>query len=165
MSIQQGIRLYSQKGKDSVIKELINLDEKNSCFGEIDFELLTEEMKAKALPLLLFMVMKRSGDLKTRGVANGNKQRVYTDKDECSSPTPDFFAFKYLCALFAKEERDVATIDLPGFFLQTKNEGEEPVILRITGAAALLLVESNPTKWRKHLRKENDKWIIYATCD
>ena len=97
------------------MKELINLDVKNSCFREIYYDSLTQEMKDKALPLLLFMVMKRSGNLKTRGVAAGNRQRVCTDKNECSSPTPDFFAFKHLCALFTKEDRDAAAVDLPVF--------------------------------------------------
>ena len=157
MSIQQGIKKHGNEGKESVTKVLINLDVKNSCFGEIDYDSLTEEMKDKALPLLLFMVMKRSGDLKTRGVTAGNRQRACTDKNECSSPTLDFFVFKCLCALFAKEGRDTATVDLPGFFLQTLNEGKEPVFLKITGAAALLLVESNPSKWQKHLKKENGK--------
>ena len=71
---------------------------------------------------------------------------MYTNKDDYSSPIPDFFAFKYLYAVFAKEGRDIVMIDLPGFFLQIENEGEELVLLKITGAAALLLVESNSDK-------------------
>ena len=67
MSAQQGIKKFGQKGKDSVIKEIQNLAEKNECFLEVEYESLTPEMKDKALPLLLFMVMKRNGDLKTRG--------------------------------------------------------------------------------------------------
>ncbi len=77
-------------------------------------------MKDKALPILMFMVLKRNRLLKTRGVADGSVQRLYTDKDSVSSPTPDFYAFKYLCAIITKEGRDVATVDLPGFFLQTE---------------------------------------------
>lgn len=64
----------------------------------------------------MFMVLKRNGDLKTRGVANGSVQRLYTNKEDVSSPTPDYYAFKYLCAVSAMEERNVATVDLPGFF-------------------------------------------------
>ena len=40
---------------------------------------------------------------------------VRRKKNEVSSPTPDFYAFKYLCAVIAKEKRDVASIALPGF--------------------------------------------------
>jgi len=74
-------------------------------------------MKDKALPLLIFMVMKWSGNLKTRGYANESYQRIYSEKNKNSSLTPDFYAFKYVCAIIARERRDVATIDLPGFFL------------------------------------------------
>ena len=48
-------------------------------------------------------------------------------------------------------------VNLPSFFLQTRNEGDELVLLKITSAAALLLIESNSEKWKKHLRKENSK--------
>ena len=30
---------------------------------------------------------------------------------------------------------------------------------------ALLLVESDPIKWKKHLYKENGKWVIYVICN
>ena len=63
------------------------------------------------------MVMKRNGELKSQGCANGSYQCMYTEKSEVSSLTPDFYAFKYICAIIVKESRDIATIDLPGFFL------------------------------------------------
>ena len=110
----------------------------------------------------MFMVMKRNQVLKTRGVADGSVQRVYTNKEDCSSPTPDFYAFKYICAVIAKEGRDVATVDLPGFFLQT--EQDEEILLKLVGAVALLLLEIEP-RWKKHLRKENNKWVIYVLCN
>ena len=108
-------------------------------------------MKAKVLPILMFMVLNRNAVLKTRGVADGSVQRLYTDKDSVSSPTPDFYAFKYICAVINKEGRDVATVDLPGFFLQTDQEGDELILLKLTGAVALLLVECDEKKWKKHL--------------
>jgi len=163
MSIQEGIKRYGQKGKDSVMKKIQNLAEKNEYFCEIEYDSLTQEMKDKALPLLLFMVMKRNSDLKTRGVANGKNQKIYTDKNDVLSLILDFNSLKYLCAVFAKEGRDTAIVNLPGFFLQTKQEDE--VLIKLTGAAALLLVESKPDKWKKHLRRENGKWVIYAICD
>ena len=74
-------------------------------------------MKDKALPLLMFMIMKRSGNLKTCCVAADTRQRLYTNKTEYSSLTPDFYSLKYLYTIFAKEDRKIATIDLPSFFL------------------------------------------------
>jgi hypothetical protein len=160
MSIQEGMKKYKDEGKASAMKEIVNLTD-NDCFGETQYEKLTQEAKDKALPILMFMVLKRNGLLKTRGCANGSVQRLYTNKEDVSSPTPDFYAFKFVCAVIAREGRDVASVDLPGFFLQT--DQDELILLKLTGAVALLLVESDP-KWRKHLRKENGKWVIYVIC-
>jgi len=120
-SIQQGIRKFGDEGKKSTMKEIENLAVKNNCFGEVNYKSLSQEQKDKALPILIFMVKKRNGDIKTRGCANGCVQRIYTDRNSVSSPAPDFYAFKYVYAVIAKEDRDVATVDLPGFFCkQTK---------------------------------------------
>jgi hypothetical protein len=161
MSIQEGMRKYKEEGKESAMKEILNLTG-NDCFGEMDYDKLTQEEKDKALPILMFMVLKRNGLLKTRGCANGSVQRLYTNKEDVSSPTPDFYAFKFIAAVIAREGRDVASVDLPGFFLQT--DQDEKILLKVTGAVALLLVESEPAKWRKHLRKENGKYVIYVLC-
>ena len=53
-------------------------------------------------------------------------------------------------------------VDLPSFFLQTEEDEDEQIILRLTGAVALLLVESDEAKWRKHLKRENGKWVVYV---
>ena len=111
------------------------------------------------LSILMFMVLNRNGKIKTRGVGNGSVQRVYTNKDDCSSPTPDFYDFKYICAVIALEVRDAATVDLPGLFLQT--EQDELIVLRLTGTVALMLTENDPDKWKNHLRKEDGRWVIY----
>ena len=162
MSMQQGIHKYGEEGKKSALKEIANLTD-NECFGEIAYNTLTQEMKDQALPILMFMIMKRNGNIKSRGVANGSVQRAYTDKEDCSSPTPDYYAFKYIIAVIAKEGRDCATVDLPGFFLQT--EQEEEILLKLTGSVAILLTESDPAKWKKHLVKENGKDVIYVICN
>ena len=74
-------------------------------------------MKDKALPILIFMVLKRSVEIKLRGIANRSYKRVYVDKTECILPTPDFYALKYACTTTVKEERDVVIVDLRRFFL------------------------------------------------
>ena len=161
MSIQEGMKRYKDEGKASAMKEILNLTE-NDCFGETEYSKLNQEAKDKALPILMFMILKRNGLLKTRGCANGSVQRLYTSKEEVSSPTPDFYSFKFVCAVIAREGRDLATVDLPGFFLQT--DQDKLILLKVTGAVALLLVESDPNKWKKHLQKENGKWVIYVIC-
>ena len=61
------------------------------------------EQKKKALPLLMLMVIKRDGQMKSRGVVNRKKQRIYADKNSFTSPTPNFYALKHVEAVEAKE--------------------------------------------------------------
>ena len=79
-------------------------------------------------------------------MANGSLQRVYTNKDNCPSPTPNFYASKYIIVVIAKEGRDCTTVDLPGFFLQTEQEENSNLLLKLTGQVAVLLVESDEYK-------------------
>ena len=68
------------------------------------------------------MIIKRNGEIKSMGVANGNLQILRTDKSECASTTPDFYSIKHVCAVAAKKERDVETIDLQGFPYKLRHE-------------------------------------------
>ena len=56
----------------------------------------------------MFMIEKRNSDLKTRGCADGRKQRLWTDKKDVSSPTPAVESLKYVLAAAALQARDVA---------------------------------------------------------
>ena len=70
------------------------------------------------------------------------------DKHKVSSLISDFYALKYVCTVAAKEEKDIATISLLGFFLQIEADTtEELVILKLTSTVALLLVEPDNRKW------------------
>ena len=60
----------------------------------------------------------------------------------------------------AQENCDVAIVDLPAQFLQT--EMDEVIHLKVPGPLALLLVKHDPSTWKKHLRKENGKPVIYV---
>ena len=62
-------------------------------------------MKDKALPLLMFVLMKQNGDLKIRDCANGSFQLVCTENNECISPAKDFHTLKFTCGVIAKEGR------------------------------------------------------------
>ena len=70
-----------------------------------------------------------------------------------------------MCSVIVKEGRDVATMDRPGFFLQTEQEKENAVLLESTRATATLLVECIQEKLKKGLQRENGKQVIYVVCD
>ena len=151
MSVSKGIKTRGDAGKASAMKEINNLVVRD-CFGEVEYKSLTPKQRKLSLPILMFMTMKRDGTLKTRGCADGRPQRLWTNKQDVSSPTPAIECIKYILAIIAFKRRDVASFDLPAQFLQT--EMNELLHLRITGAVALLLVESDPKRWKKHLRNE-----------
>ena len=38
-------------------------------------------------------------------------------------------------------------------------------MLNLTGAVALLLVDSDPSKWKNNLRRDNEKCALHAVCN
>ena len=138
--------MHRAKGKESAMKEIKKLAIKNECFVEIYHEPLTQEMKNRGLPSLILIAMKRSGDLKSRECSNGSYQKICTGKSECSSPTSDFCSLKYECGIITKEARDVVAVDILGFFLKTKRDDEELLLLKMTSVVDLLLAESELKK-------------------
>ena len=81
-------------------------------------------MKDRALPLLMFMVLKINGDLKTRVVSNGIKHLLCTNKNDFISLTSNFYALKHVCAEIDKEGRHTIIACLTCFFLQIERDGE-----------------------------------------
>ena len=112
------------------MKEIKNLTAKNLCFGEIACKPITSDVKHKALPLLVFVVSKWSGELKSRGVANGSLQRVRIEKIECSSSAPHRFSFKHFYEMIEKERGCVTIVDFPGLFLQIERKDEYLLLLK-----------------------------------
>eukprot|EP00536_Pseudo-nitzschia_multiseries_P002497 jgi/Psemu1/5685/gm1.5685_g len=134
MSTQEGMRVHGEEGKASIMKEIDNLVTRG-CFGKVNCNLLTEQQKHQALPILMFMLIKQDGRLKSRGCADRRPQHLWTNKQDNASPTPVI--------------EDVASFDLPGLFLQTSMD--EPLHLKINGALALLLAEYGDKHWKRHL--------------
>ena len=137
--------------------------EKNNYFKIVNYRTLTEEMKKRAILILMLIVAKRNRIIKSRSVAHSRYQHIYMSREKCSSRTPDFYAFKFIYEVIAKEERDIGSADLPEFFLQRDTDDDnDPMLIKLTGAVTLLLIESDRKKWSKHLKRENGKWIIYV---
>ena len=78
----------------------------------------------ESLSYLMFLKRKRSGKIKGRGCADGRKQREHITRAESSSPTLSTPALMATCLLDAIEGRFVATIDIPGAFLQATMDDE-----------------------------------------
>ena len=63
-----------------------------------------------------------------------NKQRGYIYKEHASSPTVASESVVLSCIIDAEEGRDVAVIDIPNAFIQTRVEDEKDMaIIKIRG--------------------------------
>jgi hypothetical protein len=60
----------------------------------------------------------------------------------------------------AKENRDVATVDIPGAFMQA--DMDDVVHMKLEGTMAELLVRIDPKMYRKHVQMENGKQVLYV---
>jgi hypothetical protein len=73
----------------------------------------------------IFLKEKRTGEIKGRTMAGGNKQRDYISKEDASSPTVTTESVLLTCIIDAEEGRDVAVIDIPNAFIQMRVQDEK----------------------------------------
>ena len=111
------------------------------------------------------MTIKQKNDdtIKARGCADGRKQRAWISKDDASFPTPAPESVYISCAIDAKEERDTATLDIPGMFLQTKAKPESlHIALRGTMLKVFLTIAP---EFEEYVETVNGKRVLYCECD
>jgi hypothetical protein len=84
-------------------------------------------------------------------VAGGNKQRGTINKQDASSPTAALESVLLTAVIDAKKGQDVAVIDIPNAFVQTRLENEEDkAIMRLRGKLAELMVKVVPKIYTKY---------------
>lgn len=120
------------------MKEIHNLVSRE-CFREVEQDSLMSGENKHALPILMYMLVKRDGRLKSRGRTDGRPQRLWTNKQDSPSPTSAIEALKYMLAISAMEGCGVTSFDLPSQFLET--DMDALLHLKITGSLNLLLVK------------------------
>lgn len=141
MSAKAGIKKHGREAEKALMKELVQLKNKD-VFRPRHASSLTREQKAAALREISVIKEKRSGDLKGRTCADGRPQRRLYDKSKTSSPTISNDALFLTIMIDAFEGRDVATADVAGAYLNAKMRDE--VIMRFTGKMVDLMCEVNP---------------------
>ena len=108
----------------------------------------------------MFLKQKRTGQIKGWGCADRRKQQLYTPKDDASSSMVATESVLLSCVIDAKERRDVATVDIPGAFMQ--GDQDETVHMRLEGTLAELLTKCDPKLYRQYVITENNKPILYV---
>jgi hypothetical protein len=159
MNVNKGLKQFGQKGAEAVIEEMRQLHYRN-VIKPVYHDSLTKEERQKALRYLMFLKEKRCGKIKARGCADGRSQRLYKTKDETSAPTVKTESLFLSCLIDAMENRDVATLDIPGAFMHA--DMDELVHMKLEGPLAELLTKVDPGKYRKYVSTERGKPVIYV---
>jgi hypothetical protein len=146
--VKKGLRLFGTAGTDAVAKELKQLHDLK-VIEPVDDNSLSTEDKSAALQYLMFLKQNRYGCIKGHGCADGRKQRIYMSKEDTSSPTVAIESVFLSCVIDADESRDVATVGIPGAFLQA--DMNDVVHLRIDGEMASILANLAPSTYSPFL--------------
>jgi Reverse transcriptase (RNA-dependent DNA polymerase) len=163
--LQKGLTKFGQRGSEAVKKELEQLHRRN-CFMPMDVSELNNTEKKRAQAALMLLTEKRDGSIKGRCVYNGKPTREWLSKEDASSPTVMTESIMLLATIDAYEGRDVMTADVPNAFIQTRmpevKEGEDRVIMKITGVLVDLIVNIAPEIYGPFVVMENGKRVLYV---
>ena len=162
--MKQGLKLFQERGVNAVKKELLQLHTRE-VVKPVHPSNMTREQRVRALAYLMFLKEKRCGTIKGRGCADGRKQRGWMNKDDTTSPTVSTTGLILSCMIDAKEQRDSATCDIPGAFLQTNDDCAERTHLRFEGIMVDQLVEIDPEAYLPYVQVDSKgKKYMYAEC-
>eukprot|EP00980_Cylindrotheca_fusiformis_P017053 scaffold5233_cov88-Cylindrotheca_fusiformis.AAC.1 len=153
MTATKGLKVFGEAGADAIKKELEQLIYRRVMHG-VDPNRLTIAQKKAALQYLMFLKEKRSGKIKGRGCADGQKQRIYKTKEETSSPTISVEALFLSCLIDAIERRHVMVVDIPGAFMHA--DIDELIHVKLVGDIAELLLRVDPS-YQKYVTYEKGK--------
>jgi hypothetical protein len=108
--------------------------------------------EAKTLESHLFLKLKLDLTIKGRTVAGGNRQKGFITKEDATSPTVATESVLLTAVIDALENRDVAVVDIPNAFIQTRITNEDDMaIIRIRGELADILVEIAPAVYKSYV--------------
>jgi hypothetical protein len=144
LSLKAALKQWGTDAEDAGVKEISQLHWRDT-FVPKRYSDLTNDHKKRVLESHMFVVKKRDGKTKARVVAGGNMQRDYLTKEESSSPTVSTEAVLLTSIVDAHERRDVAVIDIPNAFIQTRVDNpKDRVIIRLRGVLVDWLTKAAP---------------------
>ena len=116
LSLKAALKQWGEDAKIAVEAEAKQLHWHNS-FERVHYKKIGEDQQKQILELHVFVKKKRSGQIKARKVAGGNKQRDFISKEDASSPTVATELVLLTSVVDVKENRNVAIIDIPNAFI------------------------------------------------
>jgi hypothetical protein len=122
---------------------------------------MTQIERRKAQQALMFLGEKRCGTVKGRMVYNGKPTREWLSREESASPTAALESIVLTAVIDAHEEPNVMTCDMPNAFIQALmpevKDGDERVMMKITGVLVDMLVELNPELYGPYVVYERNR--------
>jgi hypothetical protein len=158
-TLKRRLKEFDADGIDALGKEVGQLHTRKVA-KPIDSNSPTRAEKQASLRYLMFLTQKSCGQIKARGCADGQKQRESTKKEDASAPTVAIESVMLSAKIDAMEGRDVATVDIPGAFMQA--DIDELVHVKFEGEIADMLVKMDPKLYRKFVKDENGKTVLYV---
>ncbi len=112
----------------------------------------------------MFLTEKRTGEVKACACTNGSVRREHVAKEEAAAPTVSSEGIFIQSTIFAHENRDVETCDIPGAFLQANNP--DWVLMRLDGILAELMVKVAPKIYRTFITvNAKGKWVLHVQLE
>ena len=158
--MKAGLKIFGDGGLDAVSSEIRDNLHGRGVIEPVRRERVTHHIRMESLSYLMFLKRKRSGKIKGRGCADGRKQREYITRAESSSPTVSTPALMATCLLDAIEGRFVATIDIPGAFLQATMDDE--VYIKFENEMVDVLVGIDPERYGPCVCEYKGRKFLYA---
>jgi hypothetical protein len=136
-----GLCWFTDRGSNVVMKELTQFHTLN-CFCQCNPATLTHTNTHNALNSLMLLTEKCTGKVKACACANGSVQQQHVAKEKAMAPTVTLDAIFIQSTIFAYEQRDVATCNILGAFLQVDNP--DHVLMHLDDILAELMVKVAP---------------------
>ena len=126
---------------------------------------LTRDDCRKALTSLMILTKKQSGEIKECACANDSTEYNHIAKEEATAPTiTTDVIFIQSSTIFANKQRDVASCDIPGVFLQTNNPNF--VLMHLDEILLEVMVKVAPKLYRKYVTKnQKGNPILYVQLE
>ena len=145
--IKQGLKVFGNKGEAAVRKELHQFCDHRVVEPKKPQD-LSYEQRRRSLAYTMFMKLKSDEvTIKGRGCADGRKQRDWLSKEDTSSPTVSTEGLMLSCMVDVMKDREVATVDIPGAFLQTDYDKVD-IHIKLEGAMVTLIEDIDPEYYK-----------------
>jgi hypothetical protein len=165
LSLKAGLKEWGDQAFTAVRSEIKQVHLRNT-FKPKHWRELSQVQHQTVLESYMFLKQKRDGKIKGRTVDGGNKQRDYISKEDASSPTVATEAVLLSCIIDTEEGHDVAVVDIPNAFIQTRVENEKDMaFIKIRGVLVDILVKIAPDVYKSYVsRTMPERTVWYNGC-